>query len=381
MIYFDHAATSFPKIPRVIQGVVRGMELYGNPSRGSYDAALEGGRLLHRARQKIANMFGEEDSRRVAFTKNVTESLNIVIQGSLHSGDHVLTTVAEHNSVLRPLYLMEKRGVTHTHIGVDSKGRLRLEELERSLRPNTTMMVVSHASNVTGNLTDLTWMGEFCGKHNLRLVVDAAQTAGIFPIDMKKMNIHALCFTGHKTLLGPQGTGGLCLREGFEISPLIVGGSGVESFLKEQPSAMPTLLEGGTQNLHGIAGLLEGIKFIEDEGADILREREDGLARRFYEGVRNIPGLRFYGDMEAKTRAPIVSLNLGDRPSEEVCEALYCHDAIATRGGVHCAPLLHKAFGTERQGMVRFSFSHSNTEEEVETGIQALWKIAEDFKG
>lgn len=378
MIYFDNAATTMVKPDCVIDAVVNAMRHFGNSGRGAHEASLDASRLIYETRERISNLFHLGNPMQVAFTSNSTESLNTAIQGLFEAGDHVITTVLEHNSVLRPLYLMETRGVDVTILPCDEKGVLRYELLEESIRPETKAVVCTHASNLTGNKMDLERIGQVCRKHGIKLVVDASQTAGVLPIDMEKQNIDVLCFTGHKGLLGPQGTGGICVREGIQIRPLKSGGSGVHTYLKEHPKDMPTALEAGTLNGHGIAGLHASLGFLGETGIDAIHRREASLMRCFYEGVTKIPSVKVYGDFSTDDRAAIVALNIGDYDSSEVSDELAVTYGISTRPGAHCAPLMHQSFGTVDQGMVRFSFSYFNTEEEVDTGIQAVRELAEE---
>ncbi len=250
--------------------------------------------------------------------------------------------------------------------------------MEQAVRQDTRAIICTHASNLTGNLVDVERVGEIARRHNLLLVVDASQTAGVFPIDVQNMHIDILCFTGHKSLLGPQGTGGMYVREGVKVRPLLSGGTGVQTYNKRQPEEMPTALEAGTLNGHGIAGLSAALSYLEETGIDRIREREQELMWKFYEGVREIPGVTVYGDFRTKNRAPIVTLNIGDYDSSEVSDELLMTYGISTRPGGHCAPLMHESLGTVEQGSVRFSFSHYNTEEEVETAIRAVRELAQD---
>lgn len=379
MIYLDNAATSFHKPEEVRKAVVDAMLSLGNSGRGAHGASLDASRMIFDTRRLLAELFHGGDPSRVAFTPNSTVSLNMAIQGMLKPGDHVITTMMEHNSVLRPLYLMEKQGVELTILPADHRGRIRYEDFEEAIRKNTRAVVCTHASNLTGNLNDLETIGRISKKHGLRLVVDASQTAGVFDIDMEKMGIDVLCFTGHKGLLGPQGTGGICVREGIAIRPLIVGGSGVKSYLKTQPEEMPEALEAGTLNGHGIAGLHAALLYLEKTGIETIRKREFFLMKRFYDGVKDIPGIRVYGDFSEKSllfRAPVVALNIGDYDSGEVADELACSYEIYTRAGAHCAPLMHRALGTVEQGAVRFSMSHYNTEEEIDKAIQAVRELS-----
>lgn len=378
MIYLDNAATSFHKPQCVIDAVVQAMQHLGNAGRGAHDEALAASRLIFDARQKVAAFFGAGDPSRAAFTMNSTESLNIAIQGLLCPGDHVITTQMEHNSVLRPLYLMERKGVKLSIIPADRLGRIDLSELETQICPETKAVVCTHASNLTGNMIDIAQVGEICRRHGVLLVVDASQSAGVYPIHMMEMGIDVLCFTGHKSLMGPQGTGGICVREGVKILPLLAGGSGVHSYSKEHPDVMPTALEAGTLNGHGIAGLSAAVSYIEETGLDQLRNREMELMWKFYNGVKDCSNVKIYGDFSVSKRCPIVALNIGDYDSGQVADELFEEYGICTRAGAHCAPLMHQALGTVDQGAVRFSFSHQNTEAEVDAAIEAVNELAKD---
>ena len=375
MIYMDNAATTMHKPQEVIDAVVSAMSSMGNAGRGASEAALSASRIIYDTREGLAKLFGAENARQIAFTSNSTESLNIAIKGILDPGDHVITTVLEHNSVLRPLYEMEKKGTELSVIGCNEKGMPDIAAMEAAIKENTKMIICTNGSNLTGNYVDVAVIGKMAHKHGLIFVVDASQTAGVLNIDVEKMQIDVLCFTGHKSLMGPQGTGGLYVREGVEIRPLLCGGSGVDTYNMHHPSQMPTALEAGTLNGHGIAGLGAAIDYLNRTGIDVIREKELHLMRRFYDGISQIPDVKVYGDFTAEERAPIVTFNLGDYDSSEVSDELNEVYGIATRPGAHCAPLMHKALGTVEQGAVRFSFSHYNTEEEVDFAIRAIKEL------
>lgn len=378
MIYLDNAATTMHKPKEVIDAVVCAMSSMGNAGRGANEASLSASRIIYDTREKLCRFFHGENPRQIVFTNNSTESLNIAIKGLLNPGDHVITTMLEHNSVLRPLYEMKEKGVELTIIESDKNGRFRLEDMEAAIRPNTKMIVCTNGSNLTGNYVPLKPVGELAKKHDILFVVDASQTAGVFPIDVQDMMIDVLCFTGHKGLLGPQGTGGMYVKEGIKIRPLKTGGSGVQTYSKTHPAEMPTALEAGTLNGHGIAGLHAAMSYLEETGVDYIRAREQELMWRFYEGVKDIPEITIYGDFSTKERCAIVTLNIGEYDSSEVSDALLTEYSISTRPGGHCAPLMHEALGTAEQGAVRFSFSHYNTEEEVDTAIEAVRELAKD---
>ena len=378
MIYFDNAATSLQKPEAVIEAVAEAMKSLGNASRGAHSAALGSNRMVYETRELLAELFHIDDPSRIAFTMNATESLNIAIAGIFRPEDHVITTVMEHNSVLRPLYRMEESGTELSFLQADKKGNISYEELENAIRSNTRAVICTHASNLTGNVLDLEKIGEICKKHRLLFLVDASQTAGIIPIDVQKMKISVLCFTGHKGLLGPQGTGGIYVAPEINIRPLVVGGSGVQSYLKTQPDEMPARLEAGTLNAHGIAGLHAAVSYIIEKGVEQIYQEEHEKTDYFYRMIRSIPDIHIYGDPEAELHAPIIALNIGDYDSAQVADELMETYGIATRAGAHCAPLMHQALGTQKQGAVRFSFSHFNTRKELDAGIQALRELAEE---
>ncbi len=378
MIYLDNAATTIRKPQAVIDAVTFAMQSMGNAGRGFNDASLGASRIIYEVREKLARFSHAENPKQIAFTANSTESLNIAIKGTLTLGDHVITTALEHNSVLRPLYEMEEAGVELTVLDSDRQGRIRYADFKRNIRKNTKAIVCTHGSNLTGNLVDIGQVGQIAADYGLLLIVDASQTAGAFPIDVQEMNVDILCFTGHKGMLGPQGTGGLYVRPGLTVRPLKSGGSGVQTYNKSHPSEMPTALEAGTLNGHGIAGLGAAVDYLLETGIDAIRGREQALMRRFYEGVKGICGVTVYGDFSSWERCPIVTLNIGDYDSSEVSDELLTTYGISTRSGGHCAPLMHKALGTKGQGAVRFSFSHYNTEGDVDAAIQAVTELASE---
>ena len=378
MIYMDNAATTMHKPQEVIDAVVKAMSSMGNAGRGVNEASLSASRIIYDTREKLCRLFGAEDPRQIVFTPNSTESLNIAIKGILNPGDHVIATMLEHNSVLRPLYEMEKKGVRLTIVKSDQNGRFNLKDIEDAIAEDTKMIVCTNGSNLTGNYIDPEPVGTLARERGIVFVVDASQTAGVFPIDVQKMKIDVLCFTGHKGMLAPQGTGGMYVRKGLVIRPLKSGGSGVQTYSKTHPIEMPTALEAGTLNGHGIAGLHAAVEYLEKTGVDNIRAREQDLMWRFYEGVKDIPGVKVYGDFSSKKRCPIVTLNIGDYDSSEVSDELLTEYGISTRAGGHCAPLMHEALGTVEQGAVRFSFSHYNTEEEVDTAIEAIRELSKE---
>ena len=383
MIYLDNGATTLQKPECVREALLEAMASMGNSGRGVHDASLYAGRTIYRARESLAELLGAAAPEQVVFTANATESLNLVLGGLFGLGDHVITTVCEHNSVLRPLYRLQ--GVELSVLPVKAEageerqaGILAYDELESLLRPNTKALIITHASNLTGNITDLEQAAAFAKKHSLLLIVDAAQTAGAVPMDMERMGIDVLCFTGHKGLYGPQGTGGVCVRPGLSIRPLKVGGSGIHSFDREHPSEMPAALEAGTLNGHGIAGLGAAARWLLETGVEQIRAREQALLRRFVDGVKEVEGVTLYGNPDLDRRTGIQSLNIRDYDSARVADWLYEDYGIAVRGGAHCAPLMHEALGTREQGAVRFSFSYFNTEAEADEAAAAVRELAEE---
>ena len=378
MIYLDNAATTLQKPPEVGQAMRTALQTAGNPGRGAHEPTLHAARLVYGAREALAELFHAESPACIAFTANATQALNTALCGLLAPGDHVLTTVCEHNSVLRPLYRLRGQGVQVEFVGVDAQGNLRYEQFAQRLRPNTKAIVVTHASNVTGCVTDLVRVSAFAKAHGLLMIVDAAQTAGARPIDVQELGLDVLCFTGHKALLGPQGTGGLYVRPGLQVAPLVVGGSGVHSFAEAHPSEMPTALEAGTLNVPGLAGLEAGVRWLLQQGVEMLCAKETALAQLFYENIQGIPGVVVYGGCPAGPHAPIVSLNLAGEDSARVADALWEEYGICVRAGAHCAPLMHKALGTVEQGAVRFSFSHQNTEQEALAAAAAVRALAKE---
>ncbi len=375
MIYLDNAATSFRKPEEVLEAVMEAMRHSGNASRGTHSAAISASQSVYEARRRLAAFFHCERADHVIFTQNSTEALNIALYGLLSPGEHVITTDLEHNSVLRPLYDLESRGLLLDFVRADRRGKVDYRDFERLIRKETRAIVCTHASNLTGNMLELERISGIAHRAGALLVVDASQSAGALPVDMEEQGIDILCFTGHKSMLGPQGTGGLCLRSGVELRSFKRGGTGVHSYLREQPSDYPTRLEAGTLNGHGIAGLLAAVNFIDRMGLEKIEEKESRLLRRFCEAVREIPGVTLYGDFEGR-RAAIAALNIRDYSSAEISDCLAQDYGIATRPGAHCAPRMHEALGTEEQGAVRFSFSIFNTEDEVESAIWAVRELA-----
>lgn len=370
-VYADYAATSIKKPEEVKEAMLHALE-YGNAGRGVYDTSLDAARMVFHVRQEIAGFFGCSKPEQVIFTGGVTESLNLALKGILKPGDHVITTYMEHNSVLRPLYELETSGAELTVTDPV------LDQIRQKVRKNTKVVVMTHGSNVTGEVYPVREIGEFCRKRGILFVVDVAQTAGIIPVSMNDF-IDVLCFTGHKGLLGPQGIGGMCIREGIRIRTLKTGGTGFDSFARTNPDKMPEALEAGTLNGPGIAGLGAGIRWIKKRGMDVIRKNEQQNIRQFYHLIKDIPGLKIYSEPKEdsfESRTSILSVNLGDYDAAEVSDELMQRFKIRTRAGAHCAPLVHEHFGTKEQGMVRFSFGYDTTEKEIRYAADALRCLA-----
>lgn len=381
MYYFDNAATSYPKPDEVYGVLIEVMKNKGgNPGRGSHVMALEAFRAVYETRVKLAELFNVKDPLRIAFTQNATMSLNFAIKGLLKEGDHVITTSLEHNSVLRPLFSMEDQdGVELTIIDADSHGRINIESIEAAVKKNTRAIVITHASNLTGTIIPIKKVGEIAKEHDILLIVDASQSAGILEIDVEDMNIDILCFTGHKSLFGPQGTGGIYLRKGVELKPLMEGGSGSHSKLRRQPRDMPDLLECGTLNAPAIAALGAGVDFILKKGLENIRKHEKDIAEAFINGLKNIDEVKIYGP-ETEERTPVVAINIAEIDPSEISSLLDEEYSIAVRPGMHCAPLAHKSIGTYETGAVRFSFGYFNTMKEISYAIEAIKDIADFYK-
>ncbi len=370
MIYFDNAATSLTRPPEVAEAVFYAINHFGNAGRSFYDATMVSSRAVYKTREAIARLVGLDNPLQVAFTSSATESLNLVIRSLIKPEDAVITTVTDHNSTLRPLYLS---GCQLDFIGCDVQGNLLLENLESLLRPNTRFMVANHGSNVTGNINDVKTLYEWCRAHHLTLILDAAQTMG--SIEVRAGMADIICFTGHKSLMGPQGTGGIIVKEDRTFEVVKTGGAGTDSFERFQNQHVPDVFECGTQNSHGLYGLLKGVEYILRQGIDQINERESRLVSRFYQGIRDLDQVTLYGDF-TRPRLPVVSLTVEGMDSSDLALMLWEDYQIATRAGAHCAPLIHQHFKTRAQGMVRFSFSSFNTEDEIDRGIEALRRIA-----
>lgn len=370
-IYLDNAATTAQKpavVAEAMTTILTGE--YGNPSRGAHGYSLAGYRVAEKARNQLKELFKADKRYEVAFTNNATVALNEVLKGLIQTGDHVITTAWEHNSVLRPLYQLEAQGASFDVVSSEVlTGRLNYQEFAEKLRPETKAVICNHASNVTGNLLDLEWVKTFCAEHKLYLIIDVSQTAGVVPIDLSDGKIAAACFTGHKSLYGPQGTGGVCLLKDLPLEPVLTGGDGMQSFSKVQPKELPTLLEAGTLNIPGLAGLAASVQWVKEKAEKAT------LGDYFYQELKKIDGLTIYGDFSGP-RVDVFSINIKDAESAIVSDLLWEEFEIATRPGYHCAPLMHEALGTADRGTVRLSFSSFTTKAEVDTVLAALQNLA-----
>lgn len=378
----DHAATSWPKPPSVIQAVTDAMEApITSSGRGSHSMALSAGRILLEARMKIAKLFNIKNENQIVFTANTTEALNLAIKGFLKPGDHVITTMLEHNSVRRPLeFLKRTQGVIVEYIEVDEKGCINLEKVKEAFKANTTMLVCCHSSNLLGSILPIGDLAEIAHQHGAVIAVDAAQTAGIYPIDVQQLGIDLLAFPGHKGLLGPQGTGGLYIAPHIALQPLIHGGTGSQSEEREQPKVLPDRYEAGTINTAGIAGLKAGITFVLDYGVENIYEHEWKLTQLIIDKLQKIPNIDILGPEFGEPRTGIVSFNLLNRDASEVAFQLDRNYHIAVRAGYHCTPLAHQSANTTQVGAVRVSVGYSTTEEDIIKLVQAVQAITKQYK-
>lgn len=377
-IYLDNASTSFPKAEGVAEAVYHYIKDCGcNINRGGYDEAYQAEEIVLRTRQQLTELFHGPDCRNVVFTRNITESLNVLLKGFLKAGDHVLVSAMEHNAVMRPLIQLTEQGVSFDRIPCMADGTLDVSAMDRLLRENTRAVVMLHASNVCGTLIPVETVGAFCHAHGLRFILDTAQTAGVFPIDMEAMHIDALAFTGHKGLLGPQGIGGFILQPDMVplVQPLIAGGTGSISHEEQMPSFMPDRFEAGTMNLPGIMGLHAALCWLERETIAAVRSHELELTERFLSGALDIPCLRVVGRQDIAGRAGVVSVVPENADPALVADALGREYGIMVRVGLHCAPNAHKTLGTFPTGTIRFSFGRWNTPQQVDTALSALREL------
>ena len=380
MIYLDNGATTLKKPDVVIEAITNALTHLGNAGRGATDESLETSRVVFQCRYNLTQLINAESPNQIAFTLNATESLNAAIYGLFEPGDHVITSVMEHNSVLRPLQELMDLGLEVTYLEVNDQACVSSEDVEKAIQPHTKGVILTHASNLTGNMNPIDDIAKITQAHQLKLIVDASQSIGEYPIDVQKSGIDVLCFTGHKGLMGPQGTGGIYVRQGIDIKPLKVGGTGTQTFDSHHPRQMPTVLEAGTLNGHGIAGLNAAVEYILEESVENISALLTDLTYYFYDGVNVIPGIKVYGHFDRNVpRTPIISINIGNLDSSEVANILSEDYNIAVRAGGHCAPKMHQALGTENQGVVRFSLSIFNNKEELDTAIQAVKEISEKY--
>jgi len=378
-VYLDNASTCFPKPRQVIEFMCDFYSTHGvNPGRSSFNLALEAEEILLEARQSLCDFFGGRQRDRLVFGHNVTDALNLVIASVLKPGDHAVSTCLEHNSVLRPLYYQRDHfGVEVDFLPFDAAGYVHPEQVAAALKPNTKLVVMNHGSNVIGTVQAVAEVGAICREHGVLFVVDAAQTAGIVPIDVEAMNIDFLCFTGHKSLYGPSGTGGMYVAEHVDIDPCRSGGTGIESALKRQPDELPWRLECGTLNLMGISGLLAAQRWIAGKGGvEAIRSHEMELANRLRDALVEIPNLKLYCADMSHDHLPVFSFNIEGLSAEEVGAMLDVEHGVIARTGLQCAPLVHKGIGTAKHGTVRFSVGAFNTASDVERAIAGVREIA-----
>ena len=382
-IYLDNASTTFPKAPNVASAMAEYITNRGiNINRGSYALAYDVEDIIYTTRQRLHTLFNGHDPSHVIFTQNVTMSLNTVIKGLLKAGDHVLVSSMEHNAVMRPLTQLLDKDITFDTIPCDSTGSLQMDSIEPLIRPNTVALIINHASNVCGTIQPLKSIVPICKAHNLQFIVDAAQTAGVIPIDVKACHIDALCFTGHKGLLGPQGIGGIILTKEMaqNLTPLIAGGTGSFSHLETMPTHMPDAFEAGTLNLPGIIGLNEGLSYIGSQGMENIHNYELALTKAFLEGLQSIDVVNIIGKQTLQDRTAVVSITIDSMDPASIAYELESTYHIMTRVGLHCAPRAHQTLGTYPEGTVRFSFGYANTHEDVVSALSALHRILKNTK-
>jgi cysteine desulfurase/selenocysteine lyase len=382
MIYFDNAATSWPKPPGVVEAMVHFTNDVGaNPGRSGHRLAVDAGRIVYNAREAVAKLFNAPDPLRVVFAHNVTEALNLALRGLLRPGDHVVTTSMEHNSMMRPLRALERQGVELTVVQCSPEGFLDPDDVEMAIRPNTAMIALNHASNVIGTLLPVAEVARTARQHGLLLLVDAAQTGGAYPIDVQADGVDLLGFTGHKSLYGPMGTGGLIIGEQVDpgrLEPLKRGGTGSRSEREEQPDFLPDMCESGTPNAVGLAGLGAGVRWVLDRSVETIRAHEEAVTQRLIDGLGDIPGVTVYGGMDATRQTATVSFNIAGTEPSEVGLRLDEEYGIMCRVGLHCAPAAHKTVGTFPVGTVSFGLGAFNTSEEVDAAVSAVEHLARE---
>ncbi len=377
-IYMDNAATSFPKANGVADAMCKYINEIGtNISRGAYDDAFEAQRVIEETREMICDLFHFNKSSNVIFTKNITESMNIIIKGLLKPNDHVIISPMEHNAIMRPLNSLSQKNITYDKAECDKNGNLIIESIEPLIKQNTVAIIMTHASNVSGTILDLESVGKIAKKHNLFFIIDSAQTAGFKDIDINKLNADSIAFTGHKSLLGPQGTGGFIITDNLanKIPALIEGGTGSKSDSEQQPTYLPDKFESGTPNTVGLFGLNAALKYLKEKGINNIQKIEMDRTMQFIEAILEIPQIRIVGNTTRENRTAVVSLDFSPLDNAEISWKLQQSHAIATRVGMHCAPSAHKTLDTFPQGTLRFSFSSFTTEEEINLVIQAIKQI------
>lgn len=377
-VYLDNGATSFPKAPGVAEAMMDYIMNNGaNVGRGIYESSFHAENIVFDTRERLARLFNFSDPANVVFTKNITESLNIVLKGLLKEDDHVIVSSMEHNAVMRPLSSLGKRGVSFSRVQCNQLGELNPEDIQREIKGNTRAVVMTHASNVCGTILDLEEVGKICRENGLIFIVDAAQTAGFLDVDYKKLNADVIAFTGHKSLLGPQGMGGFVINENLarDIDTFIEGGTGSLSDKEIQPEYMPDKLEAGTQNIPGIFGLNAALAYLQDRGIENLRNIEMNLVQEFLNGLGKVAGIEIIGKKSTDDRTGVVSIDVPGKDNADISFRLNDEYGIATRCGMHCAPSAHETLGTFPRGTVRFSFSHFNTMEEVEYTLDAIRRL------
>jgi len=372
----DNAATSFPKPECVYQAVDHFNRYLGaNPGRGTHSQTVQAGSILLDAREALASLFNVNDCTNIAFTANVTEALNTGLKGILRAGDHVITTSMEHNSVARPLFALSQQGVEWTAIPCSPEGNLDVSMLEKAIKANTRMICMLHASNLTGTIMPIAAVGKIARDRGIIFMVDSAQTAGVLELDVDEQCIDILAFTGHKGLLGPQGTGGIYVKPGIQINPLKEGGTGSLSESLEQPTWMPDRLESGTPNTPGIAGLLAGVNFVLETGREVIHRREQYLATALQQGMKAIKGVEIYGSADS-LRTAVIAFNIDGMDCGELSMRLEHDHGIITRSGLHCALIAHQTLGTLQRGACRLSPGFFTNEDQIETVLKAIYKIS-----
>lgn len=382
VIYLDHAASSWPKPPEVLKAMHDCMEQYAaNPGRGSHELAVKASRVLFEGRKQLAKLFNIKNPNDIAYAPNTTFALNLAIKGFVKEGDHILCTAVEHNSVRRPLeYLKRTKNVQVTYVKTDEQGRLSLDDVRREITSKTSLIVSTHSSNLLGSIMPIEELGQLCRDHHIKLLVDAAQTAGTMEVDVQKLGIHMLAFPGHKGLLGPQGTGGLYIDPEIDLEPLLHGGTGSQSEAAEQPDVRPDRYEAGTQNTVGVAGLVEGVKYIHKQKVEQIHTKEWKLTQRIMHGLMEIDGVAILGPQIGQNKTGIVAFTIAGADSSEVAFILDQSFHIAVRAGFHCTPLAHEMVGTLERGAVRASVGCFTTEQETDQLLYAVREIAKHFK-